>query len=103
MTEDLSVYFADTPYTLTLGGVTKPCLFVEGDEVTLAQSGMGQIAAQAIATVNTSEFPAVKGNDAVVITKLKADGTAESTRSFTVWRRIRIQDGALTELLLKVA
>jgi hypothetical protein len=100
--EDLTTYFIDTPYRITVAGVTKICLFVEGDEVTLQQSGMGQIAAQAVVTVLTSDFPAIKGNAACVITTIAPDGST-STSNFTVWRRIRIQDGALTELLLKAA
>lgn len=101
MAEDLSIYFAGTPYLLTVGGVSKPCLFTEGDEITLQASGAGQIAAQAVATVITADFPGIKGGDACSVALAKDDGTTSELGNFTVWRRLRIQDGGITEILLK--
>jgi hypothetical protein len=101
---DLDIALSDSPYSITVGAVTKACIFVEGDSVALALErgghfggAGGQIAGHAVATVRTDAFPAIKGNDACTV----SDGT--TPRNFTVWRRLRIQDGAVTELILKAA
>jgi hypothetical protein len=79
-------------------------IFFNDDSVTLeTPSVMGQIVSGLTAIYITADFPTLKGNDPCIITKAANDGTVESVRNFTVWRRLRIQDGALTEIFLKAA
>jgi hypothetical protein len=89
---DVDTMLADWGHSITIAGVTKPCLFDERDEVGLEQDGgAGQIMRVAVALVKASDFPNVKNDDACVV-----DGV-----SYTVWRRLRQGDGATTELLLR--
>ncbi len=89
---DVDTMLADWGHSITIAGVTKPCLFDERDEVGLEQNGCaGQIMRVAVVLVKTSDFPNVKNDDACVV-----DGV-----SYTVWRRLRQGDGAITELLLR--
>ncbi len=89
---DVDTMLADWGHSITIAGVTKPCLFDERDEVGLEQNGgAGQIMRVAVVLVKTSDFPNVKNDDACVV-----DGV-----SYTVWRRLRQGDGAITELLLR--
>jgi hypothetical protein len=98
---DLDTIFADSPHTITVSAVTKPCWFTEADDVQLQQAhGSGQITAEAVATIKTADFPSVKGGDPCTITHTAPNGT-QTTVTYTVWRRLRIQDGAATELLLR--
>lgn len=101
---DLRAIFADGPHTLTAGGVTQPCAFQDTDELALPAphgGGQPQIIQAAVATIVTVDFPALKGGDAVVITTLNGDGTVASTQNFKVWRRMKVQDGEASELVLR--
>jgi hypothetical protein len=98
---DLRAIFADDPYTITAGGVTQPCAFQDTDELALPGPNGPQIVQAAVATIVTADFPALKGNDAVTINTLNADGTVASSQNFKVWRRMRVQDGVATELVLR--
>jgi hypothetical protein len=89
---DVDTMLADWGHSITIAGVTRPCLFDERDAIGLEQDGgAGQIMRVAVATIKTSDFPNVMNDDACVV-----DGV-----SYTVWRRLRQGDGAITELLLR--
>lgn len=101
--DDLRAILADGPYTLTAAGVTQPCMFFDTDELALPAphgGGNAQIIEAATATVVTEDFPTIKGNDPVVITETKDDGSTV-TQNFKVWRRLKVQDGAALELVLR--
>ena len=90
--EDIDTVLADSPDTITIAGVTKPCVFSEHHEVVLEHEGRaGQIVLASIALVKTADFPNVKGDDACVV----------NGANYKVWRRLRVQDGAMTELYLR--
>lgn len=91
---DVDTMLTDWGHSITIGGVTKPCLFDERDEVGLEQDGgAGQVMRVAVAMIKTSDFPSVKNDDACIVDSL----------SYTVWRRLLQGDGAITELLLRKA
>lgn len=101
---DLRAIFADGPYKITAGGITQPCLFQDTDELALPAphaGGQPQIIQAAVATIVTADFPALKGGDAVVVSTLADDGSVAGTQNFTVWRRMKVQDGAATEIVLR--
>jgi hypothetical protein len=101
---DLRAIMSDGPHTITIGGVTKACIFEETDELALPEGrsiGAEQIVTASIATVVSADFPTVKGGDACTVITRNKDGSIASTVNFTVWRRLRVQDGAATELMLR--
>jgi hypothetical protein len=101
---DLDDLLEDSPHTITAGDKTAACWFASSDEAVLSRGGTAaQIANVSVAQVKTDDFPNIKGNDAVTIKELNDDGTAISSQNFTVFRREAIQDGAMTELVLKKA
>ena len=86
---------------LTAGEVTAPCILDDADVVDLDRpslasyvqaGGGGQIVRKITAIIRTSDFPALKANDAVSV-----DG-----RDYTVWDRMKHGDGGLTELTLRI-
>ena len=84
--------FPEWDNSITIAAVTEDCLFDERDEVALEQDGgSGQIMRIAVATILTSDFPAVRNGDAATV-----DGV-----NYTVWRHLLMGDGALTELWLR--
>lgn len=89
---DMDAMLADWGHSITIAGVTKPCLYDERDEIGLEQDGgAGQIMRVAVATIKTSDYPNVTNDDACIV-----DGV-----SYTVWRRLRQGDGTITELYLR--
>ncbi len=89
---DIDTMLADSPDTITVAGVTTPCVFIEHHEVVLEHEGAaGQIVLVSIALVKRADFPNVKGDDACVV----------NGANYKVWRRLRVQDGAMTELYLR--
>lgn len=98
---DLRAIFADDSYTLTAGGVTQPCMFQDTDEIALPGPNGPQIVQAAVATIVTADFPALKGNDPVTVNTLNDDRSIASTQTFKVWRRMKVQDGLATELVLR--
>lgn len=102
---DLDAFMADSPYTLTAGNVTAPCWFASSDEVLLMARGVtaGQMTSVPVAQVLTRDFPAIKSGDACTVAENDPNtGEQVSATQFTVFRPPeRIQDGSMTELLLK--
>jgi hypothetical protein len=88
---DIPALMADMSVAVTVGGVAGVGLLDEADEIVVQDALRGQVVVMATTlTVQTSKFPAVAIDAAVVI------GSA----TFTVRERLRIGDGGLTKLLL---
>lgn len=79
---------------ITVAGVTRNCLVDERDELGLEQQGAAaQVQRVIVATVKSADFPAIAHNDPVEL----------GAKNYTVWRRVLLGDGALTELFLRRA
>jgi hypothetical protein len=103
---DVADIIGDGTHTITIGLITKPCSFSEADEATAAlarSGGAEQITVHALVMVNTADFPSVKGKDAVTVNKIDPVTAAViTTTAYSVWRRQRIHEGAVTELWLRL-
>lgn len=90
---EIDTMLGDWGHSLTAGAVTHPCLFDQRDEIGLEhEGGAGQLLRIIVAIVKTSHFPGLQGGDPVTV-----DGIA-----YTIWRRLLLGDGGLTELSLRV-
>ncbi len=93
---DIKTMLADSPHSITIGNVTEQCIFDDWDEVVLeGEGGAGQVVRATRAQVETTLFPAVKGDDAV---RINFDGQSVE---YKVWRSLLQGDGAITELYLR--
>jgi hypothetical protein len=82
---------ADMGIAVTVGGVAGIGLLDEEDQILVQDVNRGEVVATATTlTIQTSAFPSVAIDAAVVI----------GTRNFTVRERLREGDGGLTKLLL---
>lgn len=95
--DDIPAMFADSPHSITLGGVTKPCWYDVRDEVVLGQGGVGgQLMRLEIATVRSTDFPAVSSDMPCTM-----HGDPVDSVDFTVYEARDGGDGATKELLLR--
>jgi hypothetical protein len=91
---DIPALLADMGIAVTIGGVGGSGLLDESDEVLVQDQTRGAVVMMMTTlTVQTSAFPAVAIDAAVVI----------GARNFTVRERLRLGDGGLTKLLLGTA
>jgi hypothetical protein len=91
---DIETMLADWQNEISDGETSALCLFDDSEELLLEQVGAGgQVARKITATIRSSDFPALGANDAVSV-----DGIA-----YTIWRRLQLGDGALSELWLRLA
>jgi hypothetical protein len=91
---DIPALMADMGIAVTVGGVGGVGLLDESDEIIVQDAQRGQVVVMATTlTVQTSAFPAVAIDAAVVI----------GSKNFTVRERLRVGDGGLTKLLLGTA
>lgn len=97
---DIDLILADCGDTFTAGDVTANCLFNLHDEVTGAeQQYPGSVMGMAYALIRTSAFPSLQEGDPVTVF-LSEDG---STTNYTVGLILRVQDGRLSQVFLRVA
>jgi len=90
---EITTMLTDWGNELTAGEITAACLLDDREDLALEQDGgSGQIVQRITATIRTSDFPALAANDPIAI-----DGIA-----YTVWRRLKLGDGALSELWLRI-
>ena len=95
---DIPAMFADSPHTITVGEITRPCWFDDFEEVLEGERRSGpEISRVARATVQTSAFPNIAIGDEVVI----SDTESENSETFIVFSKARGEDGALTDLILR--
>jgi hypothetical protein len=105
---DLDLILADEEgFLITIGAITRPCIFEQSDGLALRDPGAAPssganavIAAQAVALVKTSDFPSAKGGDTCTVSCVTEQGF-NTREDFRIWRRLRIHEGAMTELQLK--
>jgi len=91
---DIPTMLTDWGNTLTVESVEAPCALDMSEREVLGQDGGGgQIAQVLTATFKTTDFPDLKGGDAVTV-----DGV-----DYTVWRALKLGDGGTTELWLRTA
>lgn len=90
---DIPTLLADMGIAITVGGVPGIGLLDEADSIEVNDQNRGGVTVLATTiTVQTSAFPNVKIDDAVVV----------GSKSFRVRERLRIGDGGLTKFLLGV-
>jgi hypothetical protein len=88
---DIPALLKDMGIAITLGGVAGIGLLDEADEIIVQDAERGAVVILATTlTVQTSAFPAVAIDAAVVI----------GSRNFTVQKRLREGDGGLSKLVL---
>lgn len=89
---DIPTMISDSPHELTAEDGTAKCWFDDSDQEVLDQNGgAAQIVRRTAAFVNAENFPTLEANDPVEV-----DG-----RSFIVWRKLVLGDGAILELWLR--
>lgn len=89
---DIETMLDDWGNLLTAGGVSAPCALDEREAVELEiQGGGGQVGLQIVATIRTTDFPALAAND-----EIEVDG-----EPYRVWRQLKLGDGALSEIWLR--
>lgn len=94
---DLDVMLADSPHSLTVAGVTRPCFYdLRGELGTMTGSAAPQVLQMEIVTVKAADFPGIAEGAAVTVTE--TDGWMAT---YTVLRLLR--GSAFVELLLKRA
>jgi hypothetical protein len=90
---EIETMLADWDNVLTAGDLSVPCLLDEHDELQLEFEGAaGQIARQVTAVIRTTDLPDLAANAEITI-----DGI-----EYTVWRRLLLGDGALSQLWLRI-
>ena len=90
---DIPTMLTDWGNVLTADEVSAACTLDDREELVLEQDGgSGQIARYTVATIRTSDFPSLAANDPISI-----DGV-----NYTIWRRLLLGDGALSELWLRI-
>ena len=100
--DDIPAMLAKSPHTITdpavVAGKSAKCWLDERDEFALEgpTGGGGQIVHITVATIQTSAFPELKAEDAVQITSELA-----GPQDFIIWRRQQLDDGLVTQLLLR--
>jgi hypothetical protein len=96
---DLDMMLADSPHTITVGTVTRPCFYdLRADVGAVPGSAAPQVLELEVATVKADDFPGIADGAAVSITEAGDDGW---TADYTVLRRLR--GSAFVELLLQRA
>lgn len=106
--DDIDTMLDDSPHSITIAGVTTGCWFDDGEELSLDGRGsLSQVKETAQAYIKTSAFPTLAGNAACVITFTLKDGAGNvlgtTATNWTVWRRMRERDGAVSQLILRKA
>jgi hypothetical protein len=96
---DLDVMLADSPHSITVAGVTRPCFYDLRSEVgPVTGSAAPQVLEMEIATVKTADYPAIADGAAVSVAEW--DGLLQAwTVNYTVLRHLR--GSAFTELMLQ--
>lgn len=95
--DDLDVMLSDSPHTITVGEVTKPCFYdlrsEVGEEV---GNAAGQVLEIEIASIKADHFPAIAEGVAVTVRQIE-----ELTwqQQYTVLRIL--PNGSMKELLIK--
>jgi hypothetical protein len=91
---EIETMLTDWGNVLTAGEISAACLLDDREELVLEQEGGGgQIVRRITATIRTSDFPSLVPNDPIEI-----DGVA-----YTVYQKLLLGDGALSELWLRLA
>lgn len=91
LSAEVDVLMSLQPDSFTAGGVTTPCVFMFADQpAQQGHIGSGQQMAVGYVLVKTTDFPSLKRGDAVTV-----NGAA-----FSVQLASRIQDGAITQVML---
>lgn len=87
--DDIETMMADSPHSMTFGGVTKPVWYDEYDDQQLDSNGQytGQLVRINAVTFRTTEFPTLKSGDTVTI----------NGKSLRLSQRMAEGDGALTK------
>jgi hypothetical protein len=93
---DIEAMFADSPHIITIGEVSGPCWFDEFDHQLVEGRDEPLISRARKATVQTSVFPGVAIGDEVTI-----EDEADQEQDYIVLNRVRLDDGALTDLFLR--
>lgn len=94
---DIDVMLSDSPHSITVGGITRPCFYdLRGELGAEAGGAAAQVLQIEVATIKADHFPAIAEGSAVVIAEQGA-----WTQNYTVLRIM--PSGAFSELLLQRA
>lgn len=90
---EIETMLTDWGNILTANDLSAACTLDDREELVLEQDGgSGQIARRITATIRSSDFPSLAANDPISI-----DGVA-----YTVYQKLLLGDGALSELWLRI-
>jgi hypothetical protein len=94
---DLDVMLADSPHSLTVDTVTRPCFYdLRAELGPVTGSAAPQVLQLEVATVKAADFPGIAEGASVSLTEAGPDGW---TVTYTVLRRLA--GSAFVELLLQ--